>query len=130
MEGTKVHFKAIIGIASLPVIAFIFLTLLSCNAPPRIEEGSASYYDKSFHGRKTASGEIYDENACTAAHRSLKFGTRVRVTYLKTGKSVKVIINDRGPYKGGRIIDLSRAAANKIGMIDDGVGKVKLEIYD
>ncbi len=89
----------------------------------------ASYYADSLNGHKTASGEPYDRNALTAAHRKLKFGTRVRVTYLKTGKSVVVKINDRGPYAKHRIIDLSKAAAKRIGMLKDGQGKVRLEIF-
>ena len=92
------------------------------------QEGNASYYADSFQGKKTASGASYDQNALTAAHRTLPFGTKVKVTYLKTGKSVVVEINDRGPYAKGRIIDLSTAAARKIGMIKRGHGKVRLEI--
>lgn len=94
----------------------------------QVQEGDASYYAKSFHGKKTASGARYNKNALTAAHRKLPFGTKVRVTYLKTGKSVVVEINDRGPYAKGRLIDLSRAAAQKLGLIETGHGKVKLEI--
>lgn len=94
----------------------------------QVQEGDASYYAKSFHEKKTASGARYNKNALTAAHRKLPFGTKVRVTYLKTGKSVVVEINDRGPYAKGRLIDLSRAAAQKLGLIETGHGKVKLEI--
>ena len=92
------------------------------------QEGEASYYADSLNGGKTASGEIYDKDALSAAHRSLPFGTKVRVTYLKTGQSVVVVINDRGPYVKGRIIDLSSAAAKQLGLIDAGHGKVKLEV--
>ena len=94
----------------------------------QLQEGSASFYADSFHGEKTASGARYDKDALTAAHRKLPFGTKVKVTYLKTGKSVVVEINDRGPYAKGRIIDLSTAAARRIGMIKRGHGKVKLEV--
>jgi rare lipoprotein A len=94
-----------------------------------VREGIAAYYSNKLHGRRTASGEIYNKNAMTAAHRTLKFGTRVRVTYLKTGRSVEVVINDRGPTSKRRIIDLSRAAAERLGMIRAGIGRVKLEIY-
>jgi rare lipoprotein A len=94
-----------------------------------VQEGEASYYADTLHGNKTASGETYDRDALTAAHRSLAFGTKVKVTYLKTGKSVEVEINDRGPHVKGRIIDLSGAAARKIGLIEDGHGKVTLEVY-
>ena len=94
------------------------------------QEGEASYYAGSLHGKKTASGELYDKSALSAAHRSLPFGTKVRVTYLETGQSVVVVINDRGPYAKGRIIDLSAAAARQIGLIDAGHGRVRLEVMD
>ena len=89
--------------------------------------GMASYYADSLHGNKTASGEPYDKNALTAAHRTLEFGTPVRVTYLKTGRSVEVRINDRGPHVEKRIIDLSGAAAEQIGLKEDGIGEVSIE---
>lgn len=92
-----------------------------------VQEGEASYYADKLDGNKTASGEIYRKDGLTAAHRSLPFGTRVKVTYLKTGKSVEVVINDRGPHVKGRIIDLSRAAARVLGLIEDGHGEVRLE---
>jgi rare lipoprotein A len=91
------------------------------------EQGLASYYADSLHGNKTASGEPYDKNALTAAHRTLEFGTTVLVTYPETGKSVEVRINDRGPHVEDRIIDLSGAAAAKIGLKEDGVGTVTIE---
>lgn len=94
-----------------------------------VQEGKAAYYADSLHGNKTASGEPYDKNALTAAHRKLPFGTRVKVTYLENGKSVEVVINDRGPHSKNRIIDLSGAAAEKLGLKQAGVGDVKLEIY-
>lgn len=90
--------------------------------------GSASWYGGKFQGRKTASGERFNQNALTAAHRSLPFGTKVRVTNAATGRSVVVRINDRGPYHGSRIIDLSRKAAQSVGIIGRGVGRVKLEV--
>lgn len=94
----------------------------------KVEKGEASYYADKFHGRPTASGEKYNKKAFTAAHKTLPFGTKVRVTNLKNNKSVDVIINDRGPFKAGRIIDLSRAAAEKIGLINNGVAKVTVEV--
>jgi len=97
-------------------------------APVKIQEGDASYYADSLDGNKTASGEPYDKNAMTAAHRELPFGTTVRVTYMKTGKSVTLTINDRGPHAKDRIIDVSGAAARKLGMVEDGHGPVVLEI--
>jgi rare lipoprotein A len=93
-----------------------------------IEKGEASYYADSLHGNTTASGETYDKNGMTAAHRTLDFGTVVKVTYLKTGKSVEVTINDRGPNAKDRIIDVSGAAARQLGMIDDGHGPVTVEV--
>ena len=94
------------------------------------QRGKASYYADKFQGRKTASGEIYDKNKLTAAHRSLKFGTLVRVTNLFNDKSVIVRINDRGPFVESRIIDLSYAAAKKIDMIDQGVAEVLIEAIE
>ena len=118
------------------IVLNVLLLMLVCTtnmwaqaAPAtKVEEGDASYYADSLDGNKTASGEPYDKKALTAAHRSLPFGTQVKVTYVKTGKSVVVVINDRGPHAKNRIIDLSGAAARKIGLIEDGHGKVKLEV--
>jgi rare lipoprotein A len=90
------------------------------------QTGLASFYAESYNGRKTANGEIFHSSDLTAAHKTLPFGTKVRVTNLTNGKSVKVRINDRGPYVAGRIIDLTRAAAKKIDMINEGVVKVKI----
>ena len=81
-----------------------------------LQRGHASWYGPGFHGRRTASGETFNTNALTAAHRSLPFGTRVRVVNEKTGRSVIVRINDRGPFTKGRVIDLARSAAQQIGM--------------
>lgn len=94
------------------------------------EEGLASYYADSLHGNPTASGEPYDRDAMTAAHRTLAFGTRVRVTDLDNGKSVVVRINDRGPHVDANIIDLSGAAAEKLGMLDAGKVKVSVEVLE
>jgi rare lipoprotein A len=90
--------------------------------------GMASYYGGRFHGRRTASGARFDANGLTAAHRSLPFGTRVRVTHLGTGRSVVVQINDRGPFVGGRIIDLSSGAAGALGMHGQGVARVQVSV--
>ena len=89
--------------------------------------GKASWYGGRHHGGPTASGERFNKNAMTAAHRTFPFGTRVRVTNLKNGKTVVVRINDRGPYGPGRVIDLSEAAARELDMIDAGVVPVKVE---
>ncbi|MEM8661797.1 MAG: septal ring lytic transglycosylase RlpA family protein [Pseudomonadota bacterium] len=98
---------------------------IACSA--EVIHGKASYYADSLHGNLTASGEVYDKNALTAAHRTLPFGTIVKVHYPKTDRQIVVTINDRGPYAKGVIIDLSSAAAEELGMIDDGVGEVILE---
>lgn len=90
--------------------------------------GKASWYGPKFHGRRTASGERFDMNRYTAAHRQLPFGTLVRVTNQRTKKACIVKINDRGPYGHGRIIDLSRAAAKTIGLMSSGIGRVTLEV--
>lgn len=92
--------------------------------------GMASWYGPGFHGRRSASGERYNQNELTAAHRSLPFGTSVQVTNLNNGRSVVVRINDRGPYARGRVIDLSAAAARVLGMVQTGVAPVRLDILD
>ena len=90
--------------------------------------GVASYYADKFDGRTTANGETFDNSAYTAAHRTLPFGTRVRVTRLDTGAQVTVRVNDRGPFVRGRIIDLSQRAARDINMIADGLTEVRIEV--
>jgi rare lipoprotein A len=103
-------------------------------SPPKAEQeqkiqiGHASWYGPGFHGKKTASGVIYDQTEFTAAHRNLPLGSKVRVTNLENEKSVDVEINDRGPFIAGRIIDLSRAAARALGMLDDGITRVRIEL--
>jgi rare lipoprotein A len=92
-----------------------------------VQEGEASYYAHKYHGRTTANGETYDETKMTAAHKTLPFGTRVRVTNLANGKKVVVRINDRGPFVKGRIIDLSYKAAGELDYISRGVVKVRVE---
>ena len=97
-------------------------------AKPYYQVGIASWYGPGFHGNRTASGEVYDMYAMTAAHRTLPFGTIVRVVDLDTGKSVVVRINDRGPFVEGRIIDLSYAAAVELGMVKKGLARVGIQI--
>jgi rare lipoprotein A len=92
-----------------------------------VTQGKASFYSDQFHGHKTANGETFNMDKLTAAHPSLPFGTRVRVTNLRNGKDVIVRINDRGPFVKGRIIDLSVGAAKEIGLIKSGTVQVKLE---
>jgi rare lipoprotein A (peptidoglycan hydrolase) len=94
------------------------------------EEGVASYYADEFNGRKTSNGEIYNMNDFTGAHRTLPFNTKVKVTNTLTGKSVTVRINDRGPFKDDRIIDVSWAAAKSIGLVGTGTARVTLEVVE
>ncbi len=103
-------------------------TVMVSDASARTVSGVASYYGARFHGRQTANGERFNMYALTAAHKTLPFGTKVKVTNPDNGRSVVVRINDRGPFHGNRTIDLSRGAAAKIGMVEKGVGKVKMEI--
>jgi len=91
------------------------------------ETGLASYYADRFHGRPTASGQPYDRAALTCAHRSAPFGARLRVTDLETGRSVVVTVNDRGPHVAERVVDLSRAAAERLGMLGRGLIRVRVE---
>jgi rare lipoprotein A len=109
------------------LIAVAFLSLIfSTQSFANI--GTASWYGPGFHGKKTASGERFNQHAMTAAHRTLPLGSKVRVTNLKTNKSVIVTINDRGPFARGRIIDLSKGAAQTIGIA--GTGKVSIARID
>ena len=90
--------------------------------------GTASWYGPRFHGKKTASGEIYDQNKLTAAHKTVPLGSKARVTNLDNGNTVEVEINDRGPFIEGRIIDLSRAAARALGFVESGTAPVRVEL--
>jgi rare lipoprotein A len=119
-------------------LAALLLSAGCASAPPAAstsppvagaaEEGLASWYGEPYHGRPTASGERFDQGALTAAHRTLPFGTVARVTNLDNGRSVEVVINDRGPFVDGRIVDLSRAAAAAIGALGPGVVPARLEV--
>lgn len=93
-----------------------------------IQRGTASWYGVPFHGRQTASGETYDMNGMTCAHRTLPFGTILLVTNLSNGKTATVRVTDRGPYVSGRILDLSRGAASSLGMLDTGTAQVELKV--
>jgi rare lipoprotein A len=95
--------------------------------PSQVETGLASWYGRRFHGKLTASGEIFNQEKFTAAHRTFPWGSRVKVTNLANGKSVEVRINDRGPFGKGRIIDVSRAAARVLGMVGSGITTVRIE---
>jgi rare lipoprotein A len=107
-----------------------FIFCLTSTLTIAAEEGIASFYSDVFQGKKTASGELYDRNKLTAAHKTLAFGTKVKITDLENGKSVIVTITDRGPQSKKRMVDLSYAAAEKIGLIDAGLSKVRLELID
>ena len=98
--------------------------------PVFVQKGIASWYGPGFHGRKTASGERFNQHELTAAHKRLPLGTVATVTNLRNGKTVRVEINDRGPYVGGRIIDLSKAAAERLGMKNSGTTPVRLEVEE
>lgn len=105
----------------------LLLTLAGCTHPV-LQTGLASWYGKELAGRPTASGEPFRPARRTAAHPTLPFGTVVKVTRVETGRSVRVVINDRGPYAKGRIIDLAASAARRLDMIDAGVVKVELRV--
>jgi rare lipoprotein A len=126
-------------VAVLALLAAAALALPACAhayrfPPPQspsvglVETGIASWYGPGYDGKKTSSGERFDQDGLTAAHATWRFGTHVRVTYLATGRSVVVRINDRFPNHKGRVIDLSRAAARQIGLIGPGTGRVRLEV--
>jgi rare lipoprotein A len=95
--------------------------------PNAAQTGMASYYGPKFHGKRTASGERFNQNAMTAAHRTAPFGSQIRVTNLASGKSVVVRVNDRGPFIRGRIVDVSTVAARQLGLVQRGVGRVRVQ---
>lgn len=122
----------------LLLISALFLTTwqtrisVANHKPPNVKAsfyqmGVASWYGPGFHGRKTASGEVFNQNRMTAAHKTLPLGTKVQVTDVGTGKSVQVTINDRGPYVKKRVIDLSKAAADRLGITRGGITTVTIE---
>lgn len=117
-----------------PMNKICFSLLLSLMIAPSLlaqtQTGKASFYADKYEGRTTASGEKYKHNKLTAAHKTLPFGTKVRVTNIANNQTVEVVVNDRGPYVDGRIIDLSRSAAEQLGFINLGLAEVKLEVID
>lgn len=123
--------RVVLMLASATFCLFIGSTTEAAKAarPPQCASttGLASYYAGNFIGRKTASGQIFTSQGMTAAHKSLPFGTRLRLTNLKNGKTVNVVINDRGPYIKGRILDLSEAAARRLGFVEQGVAELHIE---
>jgi rare lipoprotein A len=129
----------------LPAVLWTLLAATGCGGNPRpayffpppeapavgtLVEGIASWYGPGYHGRRTSSGERFDQDELTAAHPYWAFGTTARVTLLSTGRSVVVRINDRFPAHKGRAIDLSRAAAKAIGLLGPGTGRVRIEIVE
>jgi rare lipoprotein A len=108
------------------IIAVCFILALSSCARKITESGKGSYYADKFQGRTTSSGAKFDQNKMTAAHKTLPFGTKVKVVNMANGRSVKVTINDRGPFAPGRIIDVSKKAAEKLGMVKAGVANVEI----
>lgn len=111
--------------------AIVFFTMLFCFTPSAqakvYQIGMASFYGKAHHGRKTASGERFNMYHLTAAHRKLPFGTRLLVSCKETGRTVIVTVNDRGPYHGNRILDLSLGAAKELGIVKRGVARIEIE---
>src|SRR6185436_19637456 len=115
------------------VVVLQACSLMRPVTPPVVggrQEGIASWYGPGFHGRRTANGEVYDQYELTAAHQTLPLGTRVLVTSLTNGRSVEVRVNDRGPFIGGRVIDLSYGAARVIDMVGPGTMPVRVEVLD
>ena len=112
------------------IISTLALSLAACGGSKSAftQSGQGSYYADKFAGKPTASGTPYRPGKLTAAHNTLPFGTKIKVTNVKTGRSVKVTVNDRGPHVKGRIVDLSKKAANKIGLVDAGVAPVQLKV--
>ncbi|WP_321280024.1 septal ring lytic transglycosylase RlpA family protein [Marinifilum fragile] len=110
-------------------LSFFFSSVKSQEKVDYSEEGKASFYSDYFEGRKTSSGEIFHQWKYTAAHRSLPFGTWVTVVNLENKRSVIVLINDRGPFAKGRIIDLSKEAAKQVGNLNEGIFRVRISIY-
>lgn len=112
------------------LVLLFFLVSGSVAAYSQVQSGKASFYADKFEGSPTASGEKYRHGRLTAAHKSLPFGTKVKVTNVANNQTVEVVINDRGPYVENRIIDLSKSAAEKLGFVNQGLAEVKIEVLD
>lgn len=112
-------------------LLYVFIIpLIAISAQAQTQTGKASFYADKFEGSPTASGEKYKHAKLTAAHKTLPFGTKVRVTNIANNQSIDVVVNDRGPYVDGRVIDLSKSAAEKLGFINQGLADVKIEVLD
>lgn len=130
----RVGLRPIMAVAVRSAALVILVCVFGCSsAPTTVEDaygyrqrGVASWYGEPFHGRKTASGEVYDMDGLTAAHRTLPLGTELLVTNLENARSVRVRVNDRGPFIRGRILDLSRGAAQRLGMMESGLAEVEV----
>ena len=121
MRNTFLSFATILSLAFCWVVSSSFFAE---------EFGKAGYYADSLHGRKTSSGEKYDKRLLTCAHKSLPFGTKIRVTRLDNKRSVIVKVNDRGPFTEGYVVDVSRKAAEELGLIQPGSARVKVEVVE
>jgi rare lipoprotein A len=129
--NTKImYFPSMRTQAILFISSLLLLGLSACGTSKSAftQTGQGSYYADKFRGRPTASGTPYRPSKLTAAHNTLPFGTKIRVTNTRTGRSVKVTVNDRGPHVKGRIVDLSKRAASKIGLVEAGVAPVRLKV--
>jgi rare lipoprotein A len=115
------------GVIALAVLA-LALPFGAARATVTVQEGLVSWYGEQFHDRPTASGQLFDSTAMTMAHPTLPFGTKVKVTNLRNGRSVVLTVNDRGPFVGQRIADLSQAAAATLGMLRRGIAHARLEV--
>lgn len=137
---TGLRQKSAVGFFKWIVFAAVLWGVMSCGAPaPKAVKssqgkagftGMASWYGHGFQGRRTASGERFNMHKMTAAHRSLPFGTQLKVTHVQNGKSVRVTVNDRGPFVRGRVLDLSYAAAKKINMLGSGHAMVRARVVN
>lgn len=114
----------------MKTILSLFFTVITAFVMGQTQTGKASFYADRFEGHLTANGDKYHANKLTAAHRTLPFGTRIRVTNLGNNKTVEVVVNDRGPYVDGRIIDLSKSAAEKLGYTVQGIAEVRIDVLD
>ncbi|WP_232341579.1 septal ring lytic transglycosylase RlpA family protein [Hymenobacter ginkgonis] len=130
MNTQIMHFTFLNTYATRLSISVLAIIITACGGSKSAftQSGDGSYYADKFAGRATASGVPYRPGKLTAAHNTLPFGTRIRVTNVRTGRSVKVVVNDRGPHAKGRIVDVSKRAAGKLGLLDAGVAPVKLKV--
>lgn len=113
----------------MKTICYCLLILVFASCASIKQEGRASYYADKFNGRKTASGARFSQHKRTAAHRTLPFGTKLKVKNLDNGRTVRVRVNDRGPFVAGRMVDLSKKAARKLGMLQQGVANVEIKYH-